>query len=118
MVQPENIASRTKFTKNKRHKYWNRCFPQSCFKENGQLKIEPLQSWLQLLAIFLMNAILAVPESTFGIFYDPLVDKYDVSRASLGWASSILYTTAMVTGIVFYVIYMYTMCTQTMQKQH
>ena len=68
------------------------CAIRSC--EN----LEPCKSWLALVAVLLTNMLLNLADS-FGVYYDALVDKYDASRAAVGWIFSIRWTFIFLAGI-------------------
>ena len=63
----------------------------SWFKDKRD-KSEPRSSWVALFAVFLTFIVMTIPENTFGIIYGDLVDKYDCSRADIGWAISVQWT--------------------------
>ena len=61
--------------------------------------IEPLSSWVNLVAAFMMMMIgLALPDVSFGIFYNYFMERYDVSRATVGWVLSTYQVTGCVCG--------------------
>ncbi|KAK2150220.1 hypothetical protein LSH36_418g02090 [Paralvinella palmiformis] len=59
--------------------------------------LEPCRSWLALVAVLLTNMLLNLADS-FGVYYDALVDKYDASRAAVGWIFSIRWTFIFLAG--------------------
>ncbi|KAK2138233.1 hypothetical protein LSH36_3501g00008, partial [Paralvinella palmiformis] len=59
--------------------------------------LEPCKSWLALVAVLLTNMLLNLADR-FGVYYDALVDKYDASRAAVGWIFSIRWTFIFLAG--------------------
>ena len=53
--------------------------------------LEPRGAWLALLAVTLNNVLMSIGDSSFGIMYDDLIDKYHSTRAVIGWAESLFW---------------------------
>jgi len=58
---------------------------------------EPFRAWLSLAAVVYSNIMLNMSTS-FGVLYDDLVEKYDSSRAGVGWILTIRWIFIFGTG--------------------
>ncbi len=69
-----------------------------CRDGRGSQPMEPLQSWVCLVAAVAISIIFVIPDTTFSIFYDYLVIKFNADRAQVGWVFSIMKTTRSIAG--------------------
>ena len=68
-----------------------------CANTRGR-QMEPPSAWLALTAAFMINILIAVPESTLGIFYDYFIERYDTNRATVGWMMSAYLVSGCIIG--------------------
>ena len=62
-------------------------------------KLEPPIAWLTLAAAFMTVMIgVGIPDLSIAIFYDYFVERFDVSRAAIGWVVSIYHVTGCLCG--------------------
>ena len=61
-------------------------------------ELEPLSSWFKLASVVVLHIIVATPETTFGIFYDYLRERYDSNTAVIGWIFFVFYISSCIMG--------------------
>jgi hypothetical protein len=59
---------------------------------------EPGHSWIVIIAVIGINIQTMTIHSSFAVFYQPLRDKYDASRETIGWSFSIMGIVAAMAG--------------------
>ena len=69
-----------------------------CCENNRRKQIEPPSAWLALIASFIIKILIAVADSTLGIFYDYYIDRYDANRATVGWMMSVYLLSGSIIG--------------------
>jgi hypothetical protein len=68
-----------------------------CGRKNDK-QIEPIGCWITLVAAFGVNTVVAAIETSFALFYGPLVDKYDATKANVGISASLLISFGSISG--------------------
>ncbi|KAK2149090.1 hypothetical protein LSH36_468g03018 [Paralvinella palmiformis] len=62
------------------------------------VKFEGRQAWLALLCSSLSYTLMAIPDGSYAILYDYLIDIYNANRTSIGWALSLYWISIYMAG--------------------